>query len=95
LKEAMPGSAKETTNPVATAAFLAGHNIVFDLVSGCRGYIIPSEGKAFSDPVLSDDGMQLAFTVRQDATCKTVMFNIGDKTHREFAFCADSSGASI
>jgi len=85
----LPTSIKQ---PPATAAYLSGKAIVIRLETGCQGIIRPSEGKVFGQPVLSENGYHVAFTIQEAAACKTVTWSIADKRFEEFNFCPAVSG---
>lgn len=82
-----PAAIEMNAEMIATTAILENNNIVVDFQSGCRGVIESSEGKIFGQPVLSENGIYVAFTVHKEASCKTVMLNVDDHSHQEFDFC--------
>lgn len=72
----------------AVAAYLdPSRRIVVDLEGGCRGLIVPSQGKSFGEPAISADGGAVAFTVTELDSCKTVTVQLSDYTRQEFENC--------
>ena len=54
---------------------------------GCRGVLVNAGQKDIGDPVLSEDGRQVAFTVREDATCRLVTVELAEGRRSEFGTC--------
>lgn len=76
---------------LAEAAYLRGDQIMVDYESGCRGIIQPSGSKIFGSPVVSENGHHVAFTVTENASCKTVTLNVQDRSWEAFDFCPAAS----
>ena len=91
--EAVVAPAKAPNDyPPAVATYLSGSEIVIKLETGCQGFIRPGEGKVFGHPVLSENGYHVAFTVREEASCKTVTWSISNQRFEEFDFCPAPAG---
>ena len=88
-----PGAVDHAGQPInpdrtAVAAYLDPfQRIVVDLEGGCRGLILPSEGKLFGEPAISADGGAVAFTVTELNSCKTVTVQLSDYSRQEFENC--------
>ena len=74
-------------NRTATDAYLVGHDIHVRLASGCLGIVKNTDQKMIGEPVVSADGAQVAFTLREDAICRLVVLDLPSGQKREFGEC--------
>lgn len=68
-------------------AYRVDHRLFVDLQCGCRMILDPSGAKQLGDPLVSDDGKHIAFTVTEKKTCKLVSIALQDGSRTEFESC--------
>lgn len=68
-------------------AYRVDRRLFVDLQCGCRMILDPSDTKQLGDPLVSDDGRHIAFTVTEDQTCKLVTLALQDGSRTEFGTC--------
>lgn len=68
-------------------AYRVDHRLFVDLQCGCRMILDPSRAKQLGDPLVSDDGKHIAFTVTEKKTCKLVSIALQDGSRTEFGSC--------
>jgi len=72
---------------VATSAYRLNNDIVVELAGGCRGVLKNQSNSDIGEPVLSLDGSRVAFTLRENDSCRLVTVELSDGKRNDFGEC--------
>ena len=72
---------------IATKAWLWNNDIIVEIETGCRGIIKNEKHHDIGRPVISSDGSRVAFTVREERTCRLVTLELASGTYSDFDSC--------
>ena len=72
---------------IAKRAWLWNNDIVVELEGGCRGVLKNEGNRRIGHPVISSDGLQVAFTVIEKNRCRLVTIDLADGSKKEFGSC--------
>ncbi len=81
------GDLKPLSAHNATNAYLRDQDIVVEMSDGCLGIVKNSGGKKLGTPVLSSDGLHVAFTVHESKDCRLVTVDLKSGERRDFGEC--------
>ncbi len=68
-------------------AYRVNRDVFVDSQNGCRLIVKPSGTKEFGPPMISNDGRHVAFTVREEKSCRFVSVALQDGRRTEFDNC--------
>lgn len=68
-------------------AYRVDRNLFVDFQNGCRLIVKPSGTKVFGNPMVSDDGKHIAFTVTEEQSCRFVTVALPDGSRTEYDRC--------
>lgn len=68
-------------------AYRVRGDVFVDIENGCRLIATPDGEKTFGDPMVSDDGKYVAFTVTEDFACRFIAVDLEGGKRTEFDQC--------
>lgn len=82
----LPGQCS-INNKSDVQAYRVRGDVFIDIENGCRLIATPEGAKTFGDPMVSDDGKYVAFTVTEDRACHFVTVDLEGGKRTEFDQC--------